>query len=84
MRNGKDRVVITTAGINRADGAKVKVYRLTGSAGRALVGRGTLDAKGRLSLTLKDRNGAARSTYQATVSATVDTRAASTRRASIR
>ncbi|MEI5676084.1 MULTISPECIES: glycosyl hydrolase [unclassified Nocardioides] len=83
LANGRDRALITTAGANRANGAVVRVYRVK-KGKLVLVKRGKLNAKGRTALTIRDRNGRAKTTYVVKVAATADTQAATSKRASVR
>jgi hypothetical protein len=78
VRGGDDQVLVRA---KAANGAAVKVYKITGRNRLQLVGQGTLNANGVLKKVINDTNGSDLTAYKAVVSPTSDTRRGVTNRA---
>jgi hypothetical protein len=74
---GKDLITVRA---KAANGAAVKIYRVTDNNRRILVGQGNLNSNGVLKVLVKDRNGRQLTAYKAVVSSTSDTRRGLTNR----
>lgn len=66
--NGKDKVTVKAPA--KAEGAAVKLFVVKANGKRVLVKQGTLDASGKVTWTVKDHNGKAKTKYVAKVAKT--------------